>query len=173
MLLAVPPRRQRVQQACTLGCQLPPLRQQHLASCCGHCSAEVAFDTYPSRKASWEMQHFRTPRWKQSETGATDTTGVATVLTSRICPPSAFYSNGSAAMALTTALLRAVNNGINLQIALLLGALQVAPMTMPSVSTCVMGFGTLGASGWILLEPDSTQIRTIEKVRLLAPSFVA
>ena len=106
---------------------------------------KAAFGAYPARKATWQLKGHRTFwDWKQSESGATDTTGVATgthrplvalrqlrlrcrpyspdplvlpsprpVLTSRIFPPSAF--NGSAAMALTTALLRGVGNGMNLQ----------------------------------------------------------
>ena len=128
---------------------------------------KAAFDTYPARKALWTMQHFRSfLEWKQSEAGATDTTGVATVLTSRIFPPSTFYSNGSAAISLTTALLHAVNNGVNLQIALLLGG--AAGGTHDNAVSEHMRKGlwhVVGASGWIALEPDSIQIRTMEKVR--------
>ena len=90
-----------------------------------------AFDLYPSTKSTFVYQfHSSFWDWKKGDNGG-DTTGIASILTSRIFPPSAFgnvsnssSSGGCNAKRLAYALLDGVRQGVNIQIASLLGGRQ-------------------------------------------------
>ena len=125
---------------------------------------KAAFDDHPAGGATWQLTAYDTFwAWKHGDDGG-DTTGVASVLTSRILPPPSFAP--SAAAALASSFVGAVEQGVNLQIVLLLGG-AAGGAHDNAVSKWMRGglWHVVAASGWLPAEPDALQTRTISKVR--------
>eukprot|EP00937_MAST-01D_sp_MAST-1D-sp2_P005716 g5716.t1 len=128
----------------------------------------AAFAAHPAAAARWATANYSSFwDWKRRDDGG-DTTGVATVLSSRILPPAALNGTGAAA-ALADVLLGGVAKAVNLQIALVLGGAaargdaQRGNGVSPHMRRGL--WHIVGATGWLPIEPEAVQERATAKVR--------
>jgi len=124
-----------------------------------------AFANHRASGSKWAVTPYSTfLEWKASDRNDKEPRGVAAILTSRILPADVFTTSNVPAVA--SAVLRGVKQGVNIQIAMLLGG-EAGGAHSNAVSEWMRrgSWHVVGAGGWLPEEPERAQNAVISKVR--------